>query len=316
MEKKIIPVVFALDDKFVPFLSVSVQSILDNGSNDFFYKFYVLNQGIKSDNVQKFAVYNGENSSIEFVDVKDKIKPLMSKLCVRDNYSEEIYFRFFIPSLFPEYDKIIYIDSDTVLNDDIANLYNQDISNYILGAVTDETVLNLDLFVTYVENYLGVPSCKYFNSGVLLINAKMFRQEKILEKFIKALEIVTFRVAPDQDYLNVLCKGKVKYLDLGWDKMPINAENFDEKNLKLIHYNLNLKPWKYDNIPYSDYFWKYAKKSLYYDVIMQIKNNFSQDEDLIAKRNFERLISLVNDCLEKKPNTIFNYKEFDNDFRI
>ncbi|MBO5714663.1 MAG: hypothetical protein J6R83_04530 [Clostridia bacterium] len=171
---------------------------------------------------------------------------------------------------------------------------------------------NLDLFVSYVENYLGVPSSKYFNSGVLLINAKMFREEKVLENFIKALEIVTFRVAPDQDYMNVLCKDRVKYLDLGWDKMPINPQNFDSKNLKLIHYNLNLKPWKYDNIPYADYFWKYAKNSLFYDKILEIKNNFSLEEEKIAQSNFERLITLVNDCLTKQPNTLFDYKEFYN----
>ncbi|MBO5714662.1 MAG: hypothetical protein J6R83_04525 [Clostridia bacterium] len=137
MNKEIIPIVYALDDKFVPFLSVSIQSILDNGDKNYFYKFYVLNQGIKKESVKNLNVYNGDNSSIEFVDVRHKIKPLMSKLCVRDNYSEEIYFRFFIPSLFPEYDKIIYIDSDTVLVDDIVNLYNNDVSNYILGVVTD-----------------------------------------------------------------------------------------------------------------------------------------------------------------------------------
>ena len=316
MDKKVIPIVYALDDKFVPFLSVSIQSILENGDNQNFYKFYVLNQGIDKSNIEKLGVYNTENSSVEFINVLHKIKPLMNKLCVRDNYSEEIYFRFFIPSLLPEYDKIIYIDSDTVVNTDIAKLYEQEIDDYVLGVVTDETVANLDLFVSYVEQYLGVPQKQYFNSGVLLINSKQFNEQNILDNFVKALEIVTFRVAPDQDYLNVLCKGKVKYLDLGWNKMPINPQDFDDKEIKLIHFNLNLKPWKYDGIAYSDYFWKYAKKSLFYNHILQIKNSYGEEDEKIAKRNFERLITISKDCLNKEPSTIFDYEEFNNAFGI
>ena len=312
MEKRIIPIVYALDDKFIPFLSVSIQSILDNSNSRDYYKFYVLNQGVNSEHKKLLSVYNTENSSIEFVNVLDKIKPILHKLCVRDNYSEEIYFRFFIPSLFPEYEKIIYIDSDTVLVDDIAKLYDQNVKGYVLGVVPDETVANLELFVSYVENYLCIPYKEYFNSGVLLINSKEFVRQRILEKFIKALEMVTFRVAPDQDYLNVLCKGKVKYLDLSWDKMPINPEEFNEKDLKLIHYNLNLKPWKYDNIAYADYFWKYAKKSLFYDEILSIKNNYGIEDEKIAQRNFERLITLANDCLNKKPETVFNLEDITN----
>lgn len=314
--KRVIPVVYALDDRFVPFLSVSIQSILDNASSENFYKFFILNQGISAENIKKLDVYNKNSCSIQFLNVKSYIKPLMDKICVRDNYSEEIYFRFFIPNLLPEYDKIIYIDSDTVLNTDIANLFDTDIGDSIMGVVTDETVCNLDIFVEYVEKYLGISHLDYFNSGVLLINSKMFREADIWGNFLNALNIVTFRVAPDQDYLNVLCKGRVYYLDKGWNKMPICPENFDDKDLKLIHFNLNLKPWRYDNIPYADYFWKYANRSLFINDILEIKKNFNDEDEKIAKKNFERLITISKDCLSKVPGTLFDYEEFQNAFGV
>ena len=88
---------------------------------------------------------------------------------------------------------------------------------------------------------------------------------EIEEKFLHILEKYNFDViAPDQDYLNFLCKGKVKYVNRGWDRMPNIDEKFDDSDLHLIHFNMFQKPWNYDNVLYEEYFWKYAKETEYY----------------------------------------------------
>ena len=84
-------------------------------------------------------------------------------------------------------------------------------------------------------------------------------------------------VAPDQDYLNSMCYGKIEYLDSCWDAMP-NRNKPEIENPKIIHYNLFDKPWCYDDIQYQDYFWEYAKQSVYYDKIKAYKAAYTDKQ--------------------------------------
>ncbi len=292
--KRIIPIVFALDDNYVPFLSVSIKSILDNASSDNFYKFFVFNVGFKEDSKRRLSVYNTDISGIEFVDVSKCIEQISSKVCLRDYYSKATYYRFFIPKILSDYDKVIYIDSDTVLLKDIAGLYNQDIGDSVFGAIPDESVQIIKPFSDYTQEYLGVEGFKYFNAGVLLINVNSFNKNKIYEKFLDLLSNgVMFEVAQDQDYLNVLSYGKVKFIDRGWNKMPMGELPFKEEDIKLIHYNLSYKPWHFDGILYEKYFWDVAKTTDYYSEILQIKSNFSEEDKLKDESYSKHLMSLV-----------------------
>lgn len=286
--KQIIPIVFAVDDNYAPFLSVAIRSILENADNKTFFKFYVLNTGISKTSENKLKIYNTACSSIEFVCVAERMEELGANIHLRDYFTQAIYYRIFIPDLFPQYDKILYLDSDLVLNENVATLFNVDLEDNILGAVPEEVVSLVEVFSEYSEKVIGVPKEKYFNSGLLLINAKEYRKERIEEKFINMMKRIKYVVAPDQDYLNSLCYGKVKILDTGWNKTPIKVENFDEKNLKIIHYKLWYKPWLYSNILYQEYFWKYAKSTNFYDEIKEIHSNYSQTKmyaDILAYKN-------------------------------
>ena len=76
------------------------------------------------------------------------------------------------------------------------------------------------------------------------------------EKFLYLLEKTTFTVAQDQDYLNRICKGRVHFLDVTWDKMPVGRKTIPHKDVKLVHYNFAHKPWHYESVLYEEYFWK------------------------------------------------------------
>lgn len=286
--KQIIPIVFAVDDNYAPFLSVAIRSILENADDKSFFKFYVLNTGISDKSENKLKIYNTACSSIEFVCVAERMEELGANIHLRDYFTKAIYYRIFIPNLFPQYDKILYLDSDLVLNENVAGLFNVDLEDNILGAVPEEVVSLVEVFSEYSEKVIGVPKEKYFNSGLLLINAKEYRKERIEEKFINMMKRIKYVVAPDQDYLNSLCFGKVKILDTGWNKTPVKVENFDKKDLKIIHYKLWYKPWLYSNILYQEYFWKYAKLTNFYDEIKEIHSNYSQAKmyaDILAYKN-------------------------------
>jgi len=276
---KEIPLVFSVDDNYVPFLAVALRSILDNATEGNYYSVYVLNTEISKENVDKLKEFNRYNMSVTYVDVASRMSKInKDKIHLRDYYTKAIYYRIFIPSLFPSYQKILYLDCDVVLLEDVANLYNVDPEDKIMVVSHEETMSQMDLFGRYSEEFLGVKRENYFNSGVLLINSKEYKEENIEEKFIDFMHKHKFLVAPDQDYLNVLCKDRVKYISTGWNKTPFPNMRFDDAMLKLIHYKLNFKPWHYDNVRYQEYFWKYAEKTPYYQRLLDMKNTYSLDD--------------------------------------
>ncbi len=293
--KKEIPVVFAVDDNYAPFLSVALNSILKNVSVDYFLKVYVLNTGLSKANEEKIIELAEKYSSdvdVEYIDVTKRLDGLAEKMHLRDYYTKAIYYRIFIPSLFPNYDKIIYVDCDIVLLEDISELFNVDLGDNIIGAVHEEAMSSYDCFGYYSEEFLDVPRLDYFNSGLLVINTKEYKKQNVEKKFIDLMLEHKFEVAPDQDYLNVVCKGKVKYLDIGWNKTPIPEKAFDDKDLKLIHYKLNFKPWLYKGIRYEEYFWKYAKDTPFYLDLLKMRDDYTDKEkerDSIAFKNLQKM---------------------------
>ncbi len=281
IKKSEIPVFFSTDDNYVPYLVVAIRSLIDTASLNNNYMLYVLNTGLSAENKTVLKNMETSNVHVDFVDVTSKVKDIKEKLTaqLRDYYSPSIFYRLFIPSMFPKYKKTLYLDCDIVLVDDVANLYNIDLGDNLIGAVNDETVTDSDIFCYYTKNALGVEGDKYFNSGVILINSDKFRKDKIEQKFIYLLSNYNFgTVAPDQDYLNVLCKDRVTYINKQWDKMPIADPNFKEEDLKLIHYNMFQKPWKYEGVMYEGYFWEVAKKTQYYDFLMDVRRNYTDEK--------------------------------------
>ena len=297
----VIPIFFAIDDGYVPFLAVALESLIENSSKQYYYSIKVLYTNISEENKKKINKYKRENVNIEFVDLNYYIKKVKDKLYTRDYYTNTTYFRLFIANLYPQYNKAIYLDSDIVVLGDIAELYNQDIGDNLVAAAPDDVIQTIKVFQEYAEKVVGVADYRnYFNAGILLMNLDEFRKFDFQDKFLYLLETIKFTVAQDQDYLNRLCKGKVKIIDKAWDKMPVANDDFDDKDLKIIHYNLADKPWHYDNIRYKDYFWKYAKKTEYYNEICKIKENYSEEERFRDMQQFKTLKDLAQkeaDCV-------------------
>ena len=295
--KKVIPIFFATDNNYVPFLAVALTSLLDNASNDYFYKIYILTTSLKKEYVEQLKLIcrdaRPDGVSIDFVSLTEEMDKSSGNFHLRDYYSKETYCRVFIPRVFPQYDKVIYLDCDIVVKGDISEFYNIDIGDNVLGAASEEVMMEYDVFGDYVEKALGIPREKYFSAGVLLINAKKYREDDIETKFIDLMNTYTFRVTQDEDYLNVLCYGKVKMVDLGWNKSSFKSDKFDDKNLNLIHYKINWKPWHYDNVCYEEYFWNYAQKTFLYDVILKIKAGYTEDLHERDRLAFENLVKMA-----------------------
>lgn len=299
--KNVIPIFFAIDDGYIPFLAVSLQSLIENSKKENFYLIKILYTNISEENQRKIQKFEQENVSIEFVDLNYYIEKIKDKLYTRDYYSKTTYFRLFIPNLYPQYTKALYLDSDIVVLEDVADLYNTNMENDLVAAAPDDVIQTIKVFQEYAEKVVGVANYRnYFNAGVLLMNLDELRKFNFQEKFLYSLDKIKFSVAQDQDYLNRLCKGRVKMVDPNWNRMPIAREKENQGDIKLIHYNLAYKPWHFEDILYKDYFWNYAKKTEFFDTIQKIKDNYSDEErfaDMEKDKALRMLAQKEADCV-------------------
>ena len=281
-----IPIFFSCDDRYIPFLATALRSLIDHAKQPLPYQVYILNNGLRQDNMENIRAMETDRVSIRFVDVSERVWPLMHRLDLRDYYTVSIYFRLFIPAMFPELDKAVYLDADTVLLSDIAELFFTDLRGKLLAAVPDAVIASRADFIRYAEQGVGVNYRRYFNSGVLLMDLKKLRAFDIEGRFAYLLNTYRFdTVCPDQDYLNVMCRNRVLYLDSGWNKMSIDPS--PTPVIHLIHYNMFNKPWLYEDTPYGEHFWRYAKKTAYYEEIAAMRGNYTEDDrkkDKIAER--------------------------------
>lgn len=300
--KNIIPVFFAADDGYVPYLATAVHSLLTNASAEHHYKIIILSQDISPENQARIRRLAVSNSDIEFVSMQDKIQGITdrsSNYLRCDFFTLTIYYRLFIAAMFPEYDKAIYIDSDVVLPGDISELYRIDLGENLIGACPDFSVQKIDVFVKYIENVVGVKKSEYINSGVLLMNLKRLRETDLDRRFLELLNRYHFdTIAPDQDYINAMCNGNILYLPECWDAMPRQDAPALEQP-KLIHYNLFFKPWCYDNIQYEEYFWKYAASSGYLEEILANKHAYGDVQKKADSECLEKMLHTASELLSK-----------------
>ena len=269
---------FACDDGYIPFLAVTLTSIKAHVSPERTYSIRVLNTGIKEEGKERIITsLSDENFKIEFVDITPSVEAISEKLHTRDYYSKTTYYRLFIPELYKDIDKALYLDCDLVLCSDVAELYDTDLTDNLVGAISDGFVCSVSRLHGYVTERVGVDSpADYFNAGVLLMNLKEMRKALFGEKFITLLSKITFDVAQDQDYLNVLCNGRRVTVGGEWNCMPGFCSACKER--KLIHYNLDSKPWHKDDVEFSDIFWKYADRCAFADEIREIKNTYTGND--------------------------------------
>ncbi|MBE7079534.1 MAG: glycosyltransferase family 8 protein [Clostridiales bacterium] len=287
-----IPLFFATDDNYLPFLSLTLESILENSSREYEYEIYVLHSGLREDFMAKILRYSRAGFTLSFVDVTERLKGIAHRLHIRDYYTCTTYFRMFIAEMFPLYDKAIYLDCDTVVLGDISELYAYELGDNLLAGAPCEGVNSFEVYKRYVAELGGLDPDYFFNAGVLLLNLKAFREENFYGQFADLLEKYKFKVIQDEDYLNVLCQDRVLRLPRAWNKTPVAPDILPREDLRIVHYLMTWKPWRYSDIPYQEYFWEYAKKTEFYGYIKKMFDGASKadmEKDKLVEKNLKAL---------------------------
>lgn len=292
---------FACDDHYLPFLAVTLTSLKENRDKSRHYALRILHTGLSPENIRRVSGFAEDDFSVEFYDISPKMADMAAKFHTRDYYSASTYYRLFIPELFPELDKALYLDADLVIQGDISRLFDTELGTDLVGAIPDGIINTIPELGLYATNRLGTASTRhYFNAGVLLMNLAQMRQCHFLENFLALLGAVTFQVAQDQDYLNVLCRGRVTYLGYEWNTMPTGIWG---DSPRLIHYNLDSKPWQRDDVPFGELFWDYAQRSGFLPELQEIRRNFSPERVEIAAQQTRGVIAMGGQqALEEEEN--------------
>ena len=301
-KKAEIPIFFACDEGFVKYTMVSMKSIMENADRSRKYHIYILHMGITEATQAKVLAMADEEFAIDFVDVTDKMRSIADKLPIRDYYSNTTYFRLFIPDMFPQYRKVLYIDSDTIVVGNIAELYDHKLGKLYAGVCPDRVVAQTDILGDYVEKVLGVKRARYFNAGVMLMNCSQFRENHLLDEFLEMLHIYLFVVAQDQDYLNLICKNQVLYMEPKWNAQVFGELACPEEEVGLFHFNMAAKPWHYEDCRLAEYFWKYAKMTADYDAIKEGLANYTDEQRRNDSVSGEKLIQLAVSEINREDN--------------
>lgn len=266
---------FTVDNKYVKYLSVSIASILKNTcSKDIV--FYVLNNGdISDENKKKIdKLKKIKDFQINWITVNDNLyKNQATNL--REDITIATNYRFSLPSLLPDVDKIIFLDADLILNADIEELWNIDISDYYMACRPNPQPED------YLKQLDIKAGNKYYNTGVMLCNLKKWREDNIEKAFFENAEkyrhVCQFL---DQDILVITLQNKMYDLDLSWNHLSYKNE-FNE-NTKIMHWASANKPWNTPTVPCYKLYKKYAHMTPFYKEI--ISQNRKKNIDKIKQQ--------------------------------
>lgn len=205
MPDKTINIAYALDDRYTEITCVSMASLLDNTQHP--VHFHIIESGLsdESKNILLSLRNRFPHGKMTFLNVSKFNEKVYSTGST--HLTSETYYRLLIPELFPNTEKMIYLDGDTVIDGDIAGLWNVDLGEKTIGAVPNITVSQRgkEKCLDFAENDL------YFNAGVLLLNPNRLNRLELREKAeanIERLYVIyndnNLNWCADQEVLNYL----------------------------------------------------------------------------------------------------------------
>lgn len=287
-----VPIVFAFDNNLIFPACVCIFSLLQNAREDTFYDIFILSSAHKEIDTTKLnkVITNYLNCRITYKSVDSEFD---SSYEIR-GITTTAYYRLLIPELIPQYDTILYSDVDVIFRGDLSDIYyNTDIGGCYFAGV--DSIAHLIPFLkNYYEVERGIDSIGNIYSGNLIINSREIRKDHIVDKFRQHVE--NKYMLQDMDIINIVCKGKIKYLppsfcyttyiaDFAVNNRNLIKNIWSEEQIQeaqdrgIVHFN-GQKPWDGPCINF-DIWWEYYRRSPIFDskYYYQFFNNMLNDYD-------------------------------------
>ena len=272
----IVPIAFAFDENLILPAEVAICSLLHNALPTTFYDIFILhgnNADLSGFGAQRIKEQY-PNCNITLKDVGDSFAGAYE---IR-GITNVTYYRLLIPTLIPEYEKIIYSDVDVIFREDLSHIYISTVfeNEYVAGVRA--LMHNIPGYADYYSTKLGISPADVIYAGNIIINSKKIVEDNMVDVFCEMTK-EKFRFQ-DMDIINIACKDRIKYLEPAfcvttyftdfavnqiekltaqWS-MPSIMEAMD---LGIVHYN-GQKPWTGYCVNF-DIWWEYYRKSPFFN---------------------------------------------------
>lgn len=239
IRKDFMKVVYCCTKSWYHYLCVAIYSLLKYNDVDTLYLFIEDDDFEELNNIRnlfdiKIIIFNYNKILDNYLDKNNANRNTF--------YSPAALVRLFLSDFIKE-EKVLYLDTDTIVLGDLTGLYNEDIKPYYIAGVLDKGILNM---LDYLDSK-NISEDDYINSGVMLMNLKKIAIDRIIPKFIKYLNKEKYKF-PDQDIINIVCHKKIKLVDYKYNSAPLIGFHED---MKILHFAYKKNNWV-EGFPYSE----------------------------------------------------------------
>lgn len=274
------------DDNYVMPTCVALQSLIDSKKEGVYY-IHIIASSLSAATEKKFKKFESEDIVVDVIreNAEKRFEGFhafdRNAICVA---SISALLKFLIPELFPDIDKILYLDGDLIVKTDVSELFVDDLEDYYAAAVIDSGSM-------YYKHQYVKKVQHYFNSGVMLLNLKKMRDENITEKLVNTKKNLDDVSLMDQNVFNLVFDGKIRLLPIRYNFMPVSLErayskwtikqvnelygtNYENKkqlfaDAAIIHYSSKDKPWKaLDGACAAEWISYYLKAPIEHDLVV------------------------------------------------
>lgn len=311
-----ISIMLACNDLYMIYTNVLLQSIKANINPKYYYDIVICHRDITEYN-QKIATNifkDNINASLRFVDVSRNLDKYQY-IHIDRHITYETYYRFLVLDLFENYERILYLDCDMVINSDISKLYFTPMNDdEYIAAVRDydfiaNCLVNRAFYNENILKHIKIDTYfNYFQAGVILFNLTNLRNNSFTSEALFETALSRNWFFHDQDVLNCLFNGHIKYINDKWNVFSLLKKNSARENLilkdlpskfaesykqsvdepRIIHYAGVPKVWDNPSIHLAEVFWKYARNSPFYELLLSNMSNGKGAKEgwiVMAKKN-------------------------------
>lgn len=278
-------ILYQCNDRYAPYCGVSVTSLFENNSDADAICVYILDDSISEDNKKKFAkLAEKYGRKITFVPTKSLVEKMKALGIPKYRNSYTTNMKMFAGEVIDGVDRLLYVDSDTVVDGSLKGLFSIDLSGHPIAMAMDSLVHNYKTLIGLHEKD------KYYNAGVILFNMPEWKSRKCCERIVEHIKNVRAHYsAPDQDLINIVLGKEIFELPPKFNFQPVHiafsdklylscfkSENYyDEQTIEQCRNDIRIAhffrflgefPWDRNNKhPYNELFNKYLQKSPWAD---------------------------------------------------
>ncbi|NBH81465.1 glycosyltransferase family 8 protein [bacterium C-53] len=285
-----IDVLYQFNEKYAPYAGTSITSLFENNRHFVEIRVFILGENLLPDSVKRLEETGKRyNRQIVFVDTKLLIQKMQAAQMPSYRGSYAANMRLFLSDLLDDsVERLLYLDADTIVAGKLDALVSMPMNGYPAAMVQDSLVRLHKLRIGFSKEEF------YFNSGVILFDMDRWREKRCSERIAEHVRAVRAHYpSPDQDLLNVVCRGQIMALPPEYNFQPIHLAFSIKSYFRCFgrkgYYGLEeLKrgkenpviyhffrfvgefPWNRGNLhPDNDIFDEYLRKSSFHDYVKE-----------------------------------------------